>query len=247
MPKSREGNPLDNQRKPSAFAQQLRGSSRYLVVVLIAAVILLPFEFEGVERWLDSNEGVVVGISTIFLAVFTWRLVVTTRLLWEAGQNQLAHAKESSERQLRAYVFPHTAQLNIKPLPDGIHCIIEGSVQILNSGQTPAYDFTSWIGTGVTENPYLGNFPPPDPLPRDRSIVGPGTTQMLDSDRTYPISALDDIRNSRSKVYVFGEVEYTDAFKTRRCVRFRFQCAGPEIDRCILKSCEEGNEEITLN
>ena len=66
----------------------------------------------------------------------------------------LVHLRESSERQLRAYVFPETAD------------ILEGSMinpplpartnfpwvftSIKNSGQTPAYNVSSWLQIAVT-------------------------------------------------------------------------------------------------
>jgi hypothetical protein len=80
-----------------------------------------------------SNSEVVVALSTLVMAAFTVTLFAATWALWKSGERH-------SERSLRAYVFP----VEIKVQNFKTSTPIVAFVEIKNSGQTPAYNFTCY-------------------------------------------------------------------------------------------------------
>lgn len=79
------------------------------------------------------------------VAAFTGLLFFSTVLLWVSTERTLRHARESSERQLRAYVFVAAQAISASPRRDIMLPIQSNSNALAhmvfkNTGQTPAYD-----------------------------------------------------------------------------------------------------------
>jgi hypothetical protein len=85
----------------------------------------------------ERRNAVYVALSGIAVAAFTLALFFATWLLWFGGERH-------SERELRAYVAIAGGNIrvaNITQGGQGFQIVIE----LKNSGQTPGYDFTTWI------------------------------------------------------------------------------------------------------
>ena len=117
-------------------------------------------------------------------------------------------------------------------------------VKFANSGQTLAYGFRQFTTCTVLDEPvsetkfWIGRKGPISraPLPAGATVSTTGTYPMTAEETT-------DIRVGRKSFYVYGEIDYTDAFRRQRRVRFRFmhgQHNRPED----LVYCETGNDEI---
>lgn len=111
---------------------------------------LVTSVFVRLVDYFDLHAGAITAFSTIMLAIFTWRLWVSTDSLWLAGerqrkvsedavgaaQNSLAHAKEISILELRPWI-----EMNMTPswgLSYADHFIISCNVEMKNIGRTPA-------------------------------------------------------------------------------------------------------------
>lgn len=162
-------------------------------------------------------------------------------LQWLVLRRTLAHNRESSERQLRAYVNVTEIVKN-----DALVDPIMFEISLRNNGATPAYDFTGWEVIGVN------HFPPPSDIfyaPEregevSKAVVGPGSTahRVAGLTRTAFGELEDAFRNGRAAIYLWGEYNYRDAFGARRLTRFRNFCTYEDLRRGQTADCEEGND-----
>lgn len=163
------------------------------------------------------------------LAVYTYRLWRSTDKIWDAGERQLNHVKESAQRQLRAYISAKDVNVVLLRLPGtmGAYGPIEGpvhtystSIVLNNSGDTPARHMVvcaNWQcfydgipdnfdcpDTGVLKNVYCGL--------KSEILIGP-----------YDIPA--HAMTGATDILIWGWAEYNDAFKdsTRRRTEFCFR------------------------
>jgi hypothetical protein len=130
-------------------------------------------------------------------------------------------AEETAERQLRAYVFmeggsTRLVQINVNGV---LQTFIGGFVTLKNFGLTPASNYRNWVMIDVL---------PATTTPFDRTSIGLGRgiigpSSGMDIPVLHgPISAADiaAIRAATRRIYVWGEVIYTDAFGEDRYFRF---------------------------
>jgi hypothetical protein len=159
-------------------------------------------------------------------------------LLWR--QNN--HMRDSSERQLRAYICITGGDFR---MVNRIPC---AAVVFKNCGQTPAYDVRSWIHLWNEEYPLKVNLPVPDDEFRmSRNVIGPGSdsTQIVPERGAQPIPDVfsKDVGTEKWTIYVYGEIRYRDAFGKHRYTKYRLIYGGPEGGRGnILCPDVEGNE-----
>jgi hypothetical protein len=165
--------------------------------------------------FISAYKDEISAVSAAFLAFITFALAFIAY-----------HQYKTTQRQLRAYVFVDDgfAKLNT----DGTYQVL---IWLKNSGQTPAYRYSTWIGGEIL--PFKNTtFTKSTPL-KDRkgeSAVGPGSmTQIAPAPVRLIGDELDEIRAERKAIFVWGGADYTDAFKKRRYLIFRMRMAGPEI------------------
>jgi hypothetical protein len=162
--------------------------------------------------------GVLAGAGALFAA---W-------LAFDAVQEQIAEARKSSERQLRAYVFVDEAHFARPETEDGdarpwlIHVVIK------NFGQTPAFNLTIKAARGIDLN--AANSKALE-IPSDADIspcvaVAPNhvTTMRLGGLENGVIDWRQAAR-LRQKVYLWGRVDYFDVFGHPHFTAFQMVCA----------------------
>jgi hypothetical protein len=181
---------------------------------------------EGIARalsflWDHATPNNISVAATVVIAVFTLTLWRATDRLWDAGERQLVHLKESAERQLGAYIGIEWCRIISH---DG-GSTFEVEVQIKNAGQTQAYDVTHRIAADIqVRNGEPINFAMPE---RSRGVIpiAPGITFIL---RT-PIaiggaSGTADIGTNRI-IFARGRVDYIDVFDKPQHLEFRYRNA----------------------
>jgi hypothetical protein len=157
----------------------------------------------------------------------------------------------SPRRQLRAYVFPDNVGLMdgtmLNP-PQPVHTNEPGVVLIIkNSGQTPAYNVISCAMINVIE-----------PINEERLVVpklsasisinniGPGgvISKALWFGRALTTNEIQDVASRARAIYLYGRIEYTDAFEKKRYTNFRLNYAGifPYATGMIFTFTGKGNE-----
>lgn len=158
--------------------------------------------------FMDDHEGFFVGIFTFFLVVSTALLWRSTEKLWRAGEKQATTIQ-------RAFVFLSTIEAHV----------INANVHIMpkweNSGSTAANPAKSYGNWKTFIGPPPANYDWPDldqtanPLPRrtggDAFHMGPRSTKYSQSCEV-PIAFIEEVRARRQRLFVWGWIEYEDAF-----------------------------------
>ncbi len=176
---------------------------------------------EFANRW----AALIAALSAVFLAVFTWRLWVSTHRLWSVTNKTLEHAERTTKSELRAYI-------SVEPL--GIneylgHNYLIGSYQIRNVGKTPARDVTIYSTIALDADGERKHFPIGE-VRISPTVLQPGAVMEFASGDGYHIPAdqLDSNEPLKLKgyLYVWGEVLYTDDFRTMGWTAFchRYPC-----------------------
>jgi hypothetical protein len=163
----------------------------------VASFVLLE-----VKKALSNWQPVLVGLGTLAIAAFTWRLWIATAGLWH-------HARAVE----RAYV-------KMSHLPPGV-VFQEGgrakvTIQVNNRGRTPAYV------TDVRLSPVV--LPRGEPLPQRPRYKAPDgqsaqafltSTDHIFIDMEFTVPDLAAILGGTKTLYFVGYVDYIDAFKGR--------------------------------
>jgi hypothetical protein len=175
----------------------------------------------------DDGEGI-TGVATLLL------VLVTGGLVWLARQQN-----RTTRAQLRAYVMVEAAEIG------GIKagCVVTAAVSVKNFGQTPAYKFHMTLGMGTAPTfPELG--------PRSESphgtlgVLAPGGQfqSRAQSPAALSVGLYDSLVKGDQSLFVYGEINYDDAFGKRRTTLFRTMIGGSFGLGPQLVSCSEGNE-----
>lgn len=186
---------------------------------------MLGLIFDKLIAWSPA----LLALITAILAFFTYRL-------WSA-------TKETAKRQLRAYVFMKLED-GAKMLYDANGCLTAPLI-IKNFGQTPAYDFISWLHIGLYKFPLDTKLDQPSYLPTaSKAPIAPS-----DIFRQYAIlpaqlndAEVEAIRNKTASIFVCGEVIYHDAFKIRHRSNLCLYSTGDDFSRGELAYYHEGNK-----
>lgn len=196
--------------------------------------------------------------------VANWPLVAVAIPAIFVGWLTLKAMRESSERQLRAYVMAENSTIfNVaNPVaifagqvftPTGAEitnpaCGPGVRIQIKNAGQTPAYEVAHWANICFREFPLKSLLPARDPnfMPV-KSVLGPGipSTKLIFMPQPLTAPETADLRAGNGAVYVYGEITYRDTFGKAWYTRYRVMhhpyggAIGVSTD---LTFCDEGNE-----
>ena len=190
-------------------------------------------EASGRERHRIFREWLtIIGLFlAAVVAFFQWReLRSTDHNIAEQARisiEQLKLASFTAERQLRAYVYVEGGQIVVTP--DGGGFVAQ--VVFKNFGQTPANEYSTWLGGAVYEYDAL-------PFPKERkpladrvnrSIVGPTAVTPITT-KSATLGDIADIRSGKKAIFVWGGVDYVDAFGKQRYLYIRASMSGPELD-----------------
>ena len=163
--------------------------------------------------------------SGAWIAIFTIVLTGSTIGLWVSNERVLYHARKSSERQLRAYVY--VSETTGKEAANSL----ELSIDIKNFGQTPAYDVAVYIHSGEAEWP--DNDMPPHTIEelvqsatdfRPTFNLAPGhvTTNSFEARDPRLSEAISRAKIGKYAIFLYGLLTYRDAFGFTRNTRFRY-------------------------
>lgn len=202
---------------------------RPFVGSVLVATAFLAFGL-SIARSLDHSSESAEAFS--FLGLFTLKygesfLVLVTFLLWWATRNLVEGAKESSIKELRAYVG--VTEIEVVRTMDNV---ILAVVSFKNSGKTPAHGLTSWICQGVLDRkaPNESSFQRGEDEEKGGVLV-PGVTWT----RHRPIALhnlnMGDLEKESDAIWVWGGIDYRDSFGEPCSVSFRFWVGGKRFRR----------------
>jgi len=192
-----------------------------------------------------DNDKAVVAAFTIILGISTIGLWIATYRLWQVTNETLDHAEDSSERQLRAYIWTEIIPVEFNRPNFYVTC------KFRNSGQTPAYKVHLWAQAIPVAEPPPFNFrfaDPPAIVDNPRFVINPtsqhfSTLEIEGIAGPITVSEKMAIQEGYLTVYMWGEVRYEDAFGNNRTTKFR-QRIEPIVSGMSAGwvYCEEGNE-----
>jgi hypothetical protein len=248
LPQQSERRP-PNQESQSTQQQtdtEKRGSEQSPLVIKI-----LPSVQTETESQHNDNEGInkprgfwglsdrIAVIATVVAFLQFTALVCTVLVMVLTGR-----------RQLRAYVLPEAGSLYdgttlVPPQPAKTNFPFV-SLTLKNSGQTPAYRVTGYIQIAVTpvanEDAALILQPVEE---RFSLTLGSGTTfhKSVWLDRALAANEIADIATGVRAIYMYGRIEYRDAFNKRRFVNIRLHYTGvyPPVGNPLLLFSQKGN------
>lgn len=153
-----------------------------------------------------------------------------------AAKEMLELSRITAQRQLRAYVCLDTAEIAF----DGGQPI--AYVNFRNSGQTPAYEAHGWAGVEAASHPFPAPLPIPVNIAKAKYTVGPGAKFGFPGRRKTPLftqAELESFAKPDKTLYVYGRVDYRDAFGDWWYTNFRLIAGGKAGLRIVKK--EDGS------
>jgi hypothetical protein len=185
-------------------------------------------EPSGIPNWLwGATEAFATGAIAIFAFV------------------QIRDSRISSERQLRAYVFPDTRK---------VHAVDPGQepwleVVIRNSGKTPAYKFKQACRGGYQDYPMSGSIPDTRDEENETMPLGPGEDTIA-TPRAPALTAgrIALIAKGEKALYFTGQIDFVDALGHPRWVKYCFYSGGniPLGDVAFYKQGNSTSEDEVL-
>jgi len=178
--------------------------------------------------------------ATVWLAIVTTILAFATFLLWKSTRDLVRKTSETARQQLRAYISITKAYAVWPAEEKGLSRPVTIAVRFKNSGQTPAHKVTSWMGVDSTTEKF--EFPARD-ASGSVAVQGPGQTSEMSRERDI-VDQIERWKSGEESLYVWGEIEYVDAFKEKRLTKFRFVMPkeGMHETGGRFRPCPDGNE-----
>jgi hypothetical protein len=190
--------------------------------------IVAGFGLKDSLKLLSDLEPVLVGLGTIALAIFTWRLWISTAGLWK-------HTRTIE----RAYV-------KLSHKPPGVYVLsgaeIRVTIQVTNMGHTPA-TVTEVMVTPIVLDwgqalPPSPIYEAPGPLPSAKGFLGSDEPFFVHA--SFEIPEWPEIRAGQKLLFLVGYVDYIDAFGVRHRGGYGRRY-DPRLDRANLPTEQINN------
>lgn len=190
-------------------------------------------EREGRE---NGSETYTIPVLNITFKFGESLLILFAILLWLATKRLVTDAKDSSQRQLRAYLSIVPGEViwqnerNMDPF--------EFHPFMINDGQTPAHDVTYNAAVELLPFPLPAdfNFPLPPLAYPSVSVIGPHQNKfmIIPALRRFTMNELHEILlHGSMRLYVYGTVTYRDVFTevwySNFCFTFNWGSLGSPV------------------
>lgn len=176
-----------------------------------------------------------------FQAWFLYRTDTSTRMSAEAAKA----SADAVVAQLRAYIGMRVKE-GIPPSFDartGPYLVIE----VRNTGQTPAFNMIYWIRAALGPADYKGPLPDAedgDDVPPHPMTLAPGSSvDIAPASFELTAEAAASFAEGVLAAYIYGEIEYSDAFGSDRFHKFRYTFKAEDIAGPIahVRLSQDGN------
>jgi hypothetical protein len=140
-----------------------------------------------------------------------------------AAEAQIVVARDTAERQLRAYIGFDWSNILLNNPADGQ---MTAWVRLKNFGATPAYKLKFWMKfsrLALSADPFseAGNFNDPS------SVLEPTGTINSSATLPNPADQLQQVIDGKVALFVWGRAEYVDAFGKHHFFSFKGKMHGP--------------------
>jgi hypothetical protein len=173
--------------------------------------------------------------------ITTWAIIATLfAIAWQSNETRraakatedavltadksLVLQEKTSKQQLRAYMVLRRGKIVV--LAGGQLRI---SLEMENSGQTPAYDFQGVNRSGFAAYPRNESWEPGQPnLVRSKGVIGSGRAFHVGGDTTHTQEGVEALRKDPTKVlFITALYNYLDIFKESHSLRIQLVVGGP--------------------
>jgi hypothetical protein len=193
------------------------------------------------ESWFSWKLSIADVFTILFMALlafFNYLLWRSTDKLWKASIGTLGTMKDTSQRQLRAYVALETIEHD--EIEDMLHRRLwpeRLKIRIKNYGQTPAHHVSIIHKVFDAEQPHDYTIPetvPGDPLSNQMLHPGQAFNNYIDITKQPIDRILESGLRSQTTIYFYGRIDYMDTFNQWWITYFcqRYDPKKPEGKRC---------------
>jgi hypothetical protein len=202
-----------------------------------------PQKRESAHNWWPlwdwSPEWALVAITGL-LCLITGLLALFTGWLWSATRRLVVDANDATRRQLRAYVWENYTAHPTET--KDFTLLVNGSIR--NTGLTPAYNVRAWSDmkflTDAEFNTHAFAQPDSEQHPTTPFACNPRSKHWHATD--LKDAGWIDIGISGKKLYLWGRIDYEDAFGISHWKTYRLYFRI-ESGHANWAYCKEGNEE----
>jgi hypothetical protein len=178
---------------------------------------------ECIGEFIDANDGGITALATIVIAAFTFTLWRATTEQGTLTRIAISDARESSNRELRAYISVVIGTAAFQERPSGTK--FAGHPTLRNSGRTPAYNVRHFGKAEIIPHAIVDNFRFERPAGNSlgQACVGPGEERILSC--VVPNMVNDnDVESIKRGIdqalWIWGTILYDDAFGKPRYVNY---------------------------
>jgi hypothetical protein len=167
-------------------------------------------------------------VTIFYVRPGEWLIGFVTLLLWVSTQLLVREAKATSRRQLRAYVFLDPVKEFTFARKMSTTETIEVEIHVKNLGATPAHEIVGFTWMHLDVWPLPKTFPFTGPVegePSAKFVLPPGAMTHYHTGSARPLTAeeMAAVENGDLSIYIFGRIEYKDAFNHPHWTNF---CQG---------------------
>lgn len=184
---------------------------------------------------------VATWVGVLLLIVTLWE----TRKTAKAARAAVDDARESAEKQLRAYVTLN--KVEITQFEVGKPLLVR--IPMTNTGQTPALDYRGWHSIAKVPCAVKDKYPFRGGNTISRYTLGPGveaSAYEVSTDSSFfgtlSESEYESIVSGDLTIFVWGEDSYTDVFGNLRVTSYRYDHDGPVACPQRMRVCAVGNK-----
>lgn len=198
-------------------------------------------QWASVEQVTESNR--LSSLNGRLAIVTVWGTILgTVMLVWT-----LIETRDTSRRELRAYIFAENVGIYalVEQSPQSENGKVGGTIVIKNSGQTPAYDVAHWCE--LTLHPFADEAQLAAP-----PLVGCMTNTLPPGGQMHAARRMQQrltrkqqqqLREGVLTIYVYGRIEYRDAFNRAQSTNYKFAYAAwPLLTNLTMHFASTGNE-----
>lgn len=173
----------------------------------------------------EDHDSIILGVGTLALAVFTYRLWRSTQTLAvdaeKASRDTIAQMQKAEQRQLRAYVFLDRI-VCLKPnvtYPQ----MSQYRIIVKNSGQTPAHEVRTLAAHSYGPIGLKGRIPIPEPSEDATRDIIPAGGQLVTEIPDFALAPNETaaILAGKATIYLHGTILYRDVFGNEHYSNFR--------------------------
>jgi hypothetical protein len=167
----------------------------------------------------------------LIIVLFTAILALATGLLWWSTRSLVLDARDTAQRQLRAYVGPFSMEMEVYPYEKG-GFVAMVHADLRNFGQTPAYDVrhSSWCKFDDPNALPFNDVQDPAVWPK-AGIAYPDAGLHIRLPCFLSEQQVQELRDRKKIVFFWGTVNYEDGFRKPHYFRFRLVSQERTLDK----------------